>query len=342
MVSEETTAGESDLIGNRDPLAQVHSEAPAKTSYAKEGTVNNDNSKISFPGAVDVINADPKQDNAQPSTQTVAIDLVQIRSDSLSMEMSPTKVTPARPLPAPAVLSSCRKKRGRPRKNPLPDVTDATLGNSSPLDTSTPPRKRGRPPKVKKDDKTPHKNAPSSSDKRLMAAVRRNSKLRERNEMHHKPFPPMQPTFSRSQSPAPPVQYPNNGSASGTQMLTTAFTPVNQMRANHGKNHGFGPLGLSTATPYKAFTGYGTAGHMTSQGSPSQAASSTTSCDCNSVKVMMRDVFFGSAIKDQDVWVVPNVTALELHHYFGGGIPAPRGDLVLTSDKVEMIRNLLF
>lgn len=81
---------------------------------------------------------------------------------------------------------------------------------------------------------------------------------------------------------------------------------------------------------------------MSAQVPPQGATPATTSCDCNSVKVVMRDIFFRNAVQDQGVWVVPNSAALQLHLYFGGGIPEPKGDLILTSDKVEMLRNILF
>ncbi|WP_234038492.1 hypothetical protein, partial [Erythrobacter sp. YJ-T3-07] len=120
--------------------------------------------------------------------------------------------------------------------------------------------------------------------------------------------------------------------------------PANQIPVNHSSYNGSNSStgSLQNVAPYTNHPGYGGIGNTSAQSSPLGITSAMTLCDCNSVKAIMRDVFFKNAVNDQDVWVVPNAAALQLHHHFGGGTPVPRGDLVLTADKVEMLRNLLF
>jgi hypothetical protein len=222
---------------------------------------------------------------------------------------------------------SVPKKRGRPRKNPLPNPASAVT--SSPVNASTPARKRGRPSKnadITK-EKSPDPKQPSSTNKRLMASVRRST--REKDNLTKSLFPPIPPAL--------PTQSPNHmfdfslGPIGALPRLASTFTPV-----NHTSN-GFGqPLAHPTA--HSAFmTPCNEDGDF-----DGHTAATTQSCSCNSVKTIMRDIFFRNAVQDRGFWIVPKAAALEMHHYFGGGAPEPKADLLIPADKVEMIRNLLF
>ncbi|KAK6083877.1 hypothetical protein SCUP515_01573 [Seiridium cupressi] len=283
---------------------------------------NGNEKKITLSEDVKVIDDGPGDEHLQHDSMMESIEPNEAASDSASIDTTPSKETsvPSVPQMPPSFTETnvLPKKRGRPRKYPLPDFSAADA--SPPAVNTTPARKRGRPPKsaatatIAKSDA---QKSPTSSDKRLMASVRRSS--REKEVVAKRLFRRLPPA-SRTQSPDAKPHY-GTGLVQDARITSTVFTPINTS----------GRTGTGPPASHPAFASYGRgSGHINEP------------CSCDTVKSIMKDVFFKNAVQEQDVWVVPKAAALEMHHYLGGGAPAPKGDLVMTNDKVDIIRRLLF
>ncbi|KAI1864462.1 uncharacterized protein JN550_009019 [Neoarthrinium moseri] len=231
------------------------------------------------------------------------------------------------PTPVPKIAP---RKRGRPRKYPLPDVVANVAEVPGSVSASTPPRKRGRPAKNPVGDAAttasqgsavtdfsprkrgrPAKNSPASISNRLVAATRRGrTKVVTESQQS-----PLAPASDFDQSPSFTRSFPSLSRAT-----TSSFIPVNPMRNTSSAKHvGFADA-ASTVSPEDR----------------------TGPCSCDSVRGIIRDVFFKNAIQEQDVWVLPQPAALEMHRFFGYGTPAPQSDLMVPIENVETIRHLLF
>lgn len=314
----------------------------------------------------------PEKPKFKPTImKSIEVDPVHVGFDNSTIETTPIKPPTARPMPSSQDAPPPRK-RGRPPKHRLPDsetnITASVGSAASPADASPPaPKRRGRPPKISKPEwATRSVNKPMTAARRSFREKGRGAKqlvlggpadygsLRAQSSatmalpftdsMSVQPQQGMIPAGSHTyHQPHPKFAKGLTGNSSSASqhgvdrdmfIPAGAFTPINA-----GKNHGFG-LSISSATVsgHRGLhrDGYGSGD---ADGLPRQTHHS---CDCESVKRIMRDVFFREAVKDQDVWVVPRAAAAELHRYFGGGAPAPRGDVVISSEKAEIIRNLIF
>ncbi|KAK9415833.1 hypothetical protein SUNI508_10133 [Seiridium unicorne] len=316
----------------------TRSDAPDDT---EDAMTNGNEKKVTLSEDVKVIDDGPGDEDHQHDSMMESIEPNEAASDSASIDTTPSKETsvPSVPQMPPSFTETnvLPKKRGRPRKYPLPDSSAAdarppavnttpvkrgrpSLANSPPVANTTPARKRGRPPKSAATATIAMSDAqksPTSSDKRLMASVRRSSRGKE--VVAKRLFRRLAPA-SRTQSPVAKPQY-GTGLAPDARMTPTVFTPINTS----------GRPGTGPPASHPAFASYGRGSGPINE-----------PCSCDTIKSIMQEVFFKNAVQEQDVWVVPKAAALEMHHYLGGGAPAPKGDLVITNDKLDIIRRLLF
>ncbi|ETS73069.1 hypothetical protein PFICI_15244 [Pestalotiopsis fici W106-1] len=243
------------------------------------------------------------------------------------------------PLQTPSPLP---KKRGRPRKQSLPGTTSKVSNGQ--VVVATPPRKRGRPPKsASKKTKSPTLNMPTSEDRRSIPSIHRSN--RAKDKLPKKLFD------SSNYQKVPQT----------TTATTTTTTTKNGMSEDLGSGMGM----MTSSTPFPAPAGYGSmaptgfdipySGRKYSTGKNAvngfQSMTSDTvimapsplQCpSCNMVKGIIQDILFQHSVQEQDVWVIPQLAAVELHRYFGGGTPFPQKDVLIPAEKVEMIRHLIF
>ncbi|KAM0815930.1 hypothetical protein AB5N19_01731 [Seiridium cardinale] len=319
--------------------SETRNDAPDNT---EDAMTNGNEKKVTLSEDVKIIDDGTGDEHLQHDSMMDSIEPNEAASDSDSIDTTPSKETsvPSVPQMPPSFTETnvLPKKRGRPRKYPLPDSSAAdasppavnttpvrkrgrpSLANSPPVANTTPARKRGRPPKSAATPtiaKSDAQKSPTSSDKRLMASVRRSS--REKEVVAKRLFRRLAPA-SRTESPGPKPHY-GTGLAQDARMTPTVFTPINTS----------GRTGTGPPASNLAFASYGRGSGPINE-----------PCSCDTVKSIMKEVFFKNAVQEQDVWVVPKAAALEMHHYLGGGAPAPKGDLVITNDRVDIIRKLLF
>lgn len=224
------------------------------------------------------------------------------------------------------------KKRGRPRKQLTGAEPKGLDGGQSSIATP-PPRKRGRPPKPATKDKPATGDTPTSEDKRLMASIRRSSRANTNIE-----------SGTVSKNLFNNVQSTQQGHLQGP-MTTTGAPEFMIGKLSFGMvDHAFNNFDIGR-NEVGAYNPNSTAGHEATEYQAVQqntAVQGAHQCSCDAVKGIMQDVLFRHSLQEQDVWVVPRATAVEMHRYFGGGTPVPQTDVLIPAEKVEMIRNLLF